>query len=117
MGLFRRRDADLQPQQPFTFVVEEVFTVTAVGHVLTGRVTDGVITRGQPAELRLPSGSRSVTIRRLESRRRKQEQVASGAEAGVVLDGLGPDDIPTKPGGEHRVLDSDGLRGVQLVGH
>jgi translation elongation factor EF-Tu-like GTPase len=117
MGLFRRRDVDLQPQQPFTFVVEDVFTITTVGHVLTGRVTSGVMTKGQAADLRLPGGARSVTIARIESRRRKQEQVAAGAEAGVVLDGLGPDDIPTKPGGEHRVLDSDGLRGVQLVGH
>ncbi|GIG24445.1 EF-Tu/IF-2/RF-3 family GTPase [Cellulomonas denverensis] len=117
MGLFSRRTVDLQPQQPFTFVVEDLFTITAVGHVLTGRVTSGVMTRGQSAELRLPGGARPVTIRRIESRRRKQEQVLAGAEAGVVLDGFGSDDVPTKPGGDHRVIDSAALRGVELIGH
>lgn len=117
MGLFsRRRDTpDLQPPGPFAFVVEDVFTITGVGHVLTGEVTSGWMTTGQRASLQLPDGPRPVTIRRIETARRRRQQAVAGAQAGVVLDGLGPDDIPTKPGGDYRVLDSAALRGVQLV--
>ncbi|MEV7973261.1 hypothetical protein [Cellulomonas sp. NPDC089187] len=116
MGLFRRRTVELQPQQPFTFEVTDVFTITGMGPVLTGRVLDGVMTKGQAAELHLPNGPRTVTVKRIESRRRKQEQVLAGAEAGVALDGLSAADIPTAPGGDYRVIDSAGLRGVQLIG-
>lgn len=117
MGLFSRRTVDPQPQQPFTFVVQDVFTITGRGHILTGRVTSGVMTVGQSAELRLPGGTKAVTVARIESARRKQQQVLADAEAGVVLDGLGSEDIPTKVGGDHRVIDSAAMRGVQLVGH
>lgn len=116
MGLFSRRTPDLQPTGPFEFVVGDVFTITAVGHVLTGRVVSGWVTRGQRATVHLPGGPREVTVRRLESARRKREQVMAGAEAGLVLDGLEPGDIPTRPGGEHLVLDVEGLRGVRVVG-
>lgn len=116
MGLFSRRTPDLQPLQPFTFVIEDVFSVPTVGHVLTGRVTSGVMTKGQSAQLLLPGGARAVTVKRIESRRRKQEQVVAGAEAGVVLDGIGIDDIPTQPGGHERLIDHQGMRGIELVG-
>lgn len=118
MGLFSRRSRatpDLQPPGPFEFVVGDVFTITGVGHVLTGEVTSGWMTAGQQASLRLPDGPRAVTIRRLETAHRKRQQVAAGAQAGVVLDGLDREDIPTKPGGDYRVLDSGALRGVRLV--
>lgn len=115
MGLFSRRTRELQPPGPFAFVVEEVFTITAVGHVLTGRVTSGWITQGQQASLLLPDGRRTVTVRRIEAFRRNKQQASTGEQVGVVLDGLSPDDLPTRPGGDHRVLDSAALRGVQLV--
>lgn len=114
MGLFSRRPPE-RPAAPFVFVVEDLFTITGVGPVLTGRVTSGWMTRGQASSLLLPQGRRDVTIRRIESSRRKSLQVDAGAQAGVVLDGLEDGDIPTKPGGDHRVIDSAALRGVELV--
>jgi translation elongation factor EF-Tu-like GTPase len=115
MGLFTRTPRDLLAPGPFVFVVEEVFTISAVGPVLTGRVRDGWMTAGQDALLHLPAGPRAVTITRIESARRRTQQVQTGAQAGVVLAGLQEGDLPTRFGGDHLVIDSAGLRGVLLT--
>lgn len=116
MGLFSRRVRDVQLQGPFVFVVDDVFAVPARGPIFTGEVISGWITKGQEASLLLPDGERPVIVRRLESTRRRLHQVAAPARVGVVLEGFGMDDIPTTPRGDHPVIDSASLRGVQLVG-
>ncbi|HZC69848.1 MAG TPA: EF-Tu/IF-2/RF-3 family GTPase [Jatrophihabitans sp.] len=112
MALFRRKNRDsLDPQYlleqaqaatppaawtggGFHFTVEDVFTITGRGTVVTGRIASGSVTKGDTVRQTRPDGSaRDVTITGIEMFRRTTDTANAGDNVGLLLRNLGRDDI------------------------
>lgn len=110
MPLFRRDPAPAPV--PFRFTVGDAFSVPTRGVVCTGVVTAGTVAVGAPARLLLPTGPLSVTVTRIEVRRRARDRADAGDEAGLYLSGLV---MPTRPAAGGTVADPAALAGLDLV--
>ncbi|MER7010387.1 hypothetical protein ABT324_03015 [Saccharopolyspora sp. NPDC000359] len=115
MGLFSRREAPPGPTQPFEFVVEHVFAVPMRGLVFTGHVTSGQVQRGQDAVLHLPGGAHAVRVKRIDVRKRSASVVGTGAEAGLYLDSVSSNDLPSTPRGDSNLIDNDAIAGTRIT--
>ncbi|MER7082131.1 hypothetical protein [Saccharopolyspora kobensis] len=115
MGLFSRRKTPTGPPQPFAFVVANVFSVPMRGVVFTGRVESGQVQPGQDAVLHLAGDERAVRVKSIDVRRRSAAAAGAGEEAGLYLDGITARDLPTVPGGDGSLIDSDAVAGTRLV--
>ena len=122
---FRRRNADsldpdhllaqaeAQPPQPsawtwtwtsetgFRLTVQDVFTITGRGSVVTGRIESGSITKGATVhQTRTDGTSRDVTVTGIEMLRKTLDTASAGDEVGLLLheverNEIGPGDILT----------------------
>jgi elongation factor Tu len=79
--------------KPFLLPVEDVFTITGRGTVATGRVERGVVKTGEEVEIvGLKNTVRSV-VTGVEMHRKTLDQGIAGDNVGVLLRGVGRDDI------------------------
>lgn len=81
-----RRDVG-RPRLP----VDRVFTISGFGTVVTGTLSDGVLSAGQEVEIQ-PSGLKA-RIRGLQTHKEKIEHAVPGSRVAINLTGVGKDDI------------------------
>lgn len=87
-----------QPQGPvagtFRFTVQDVFTITGRGTVVTGMVEAGEVSVGDVVQLRRTNGVCSnVTITGLEVFRKMLDTATAGMNVGILVRGVTKDDI------------------------
>lgn len=116
MGFFRRKDHVFTPTQaptiatlngvatsaepaaqgqllPCSFTVEDVFTITGRGTVVTGTVTAGTLRVGDVVTVVGAAGSREAQVLGIEMFRRKANSVSAGDTCGLALSSVKRDDI------------------------
>lgn len=83
------RDVD----KPFLMPVEDVFTITGRGTVATGRVERGQVKTGDEVDIVGLSASRKTVVTGVEMHRKTLDSGVAGDNVGVLLRGVGRDDI------------------------
>src|SRR5690554_6082624 len=83
------RDID----KPFLMPVEDVFTITGRGTVATGRVERGVVKTGDEVEIVGLSDTAKSVVTGVEMHRKTLDSGMAGDNVGVLLRGVGRDDI------------------------
>jgi elongation factor Tu len=83
------RDVD----KPFLMPVEDVFTISGRGTVVTGRAERGVLKAGETVEIVGIRPTKSTVATSMEMFRKVLDTVQAGDNAGVLLRGVNKDDV------------------------
>lgn len=83
------RDTD----KPFLMPIEDVFTITGRGTVVTGRVEQGVVHSGDEVEIVGIRDTQKTVATSLEMFRKILDEALAGDNVGVLLRGTGKDDV------------------------
>ncbi|MGA7508969.1 MAG: elongation factor Tu [Erwinia billingiae] len=83
------RDID----KPFLLPVEDVFSISGRGTVLTGRVERGIVKVGDPAEVIGLKDTQNTTVTGVEMFRKLLDQGQAGDNVGVLVRGLKREDV------------------------
>ncbi|MBQ2802817.1 MAG: hypothetical protein IJF07_02845 [Lachnospiraceae bacterium] len=95
--------ANASDQQDFYFVVEDVFTITGRGTVVTGKISAGSIYQNETVTLRRADNStKEVRVTGIEQFRKMLDVAHAGENVGLMLSGvtrndIGRGDILTRP--------------------
>ncbi len=84
-----RRDVD----RPFLMPVEDVFSITGRGTVVTGRVDRGVVKVGSEVEVVGIRPTRKTTVTGVEMFRKLLDEGRAGDNVGLLLRGIGKDEV------------------------
>ena len=79
--------------KPFLMPIEDVFTITGRGTVVTGRVERGVIKAGDEAEIVGIRDTRKVVVTSLEMFRKILDNAEAGDNVGALLRGVDKTDV------------------------
>jgi elongation factor Tu len=79
--------------KPFLLPIEDVFTITGRGTVVTGRVERGIIKVGDTVEIVGIRETRTTAVTGLEMFRKLLDRAEAGDNAGVLLRGIEKDDV------------------------
>ena len=74
--------------QPFLMPIEDVFTITGRGTVVTGRVERGVVKVGDTVEIVGMGSDKNTTVTGVEMFRKLLDQAQAGDNIGVLLRGI-----------------------------
>ncbi|MEV6417729.1 EF-Tu/IF-2/RF-3 family GTPase [Kribbella sp. NPDC051718] len=83
------RPQDVVPTGPFTMPVEDVFSITGRGTVVTGRITAGTVTEGD--QVLIMRAGQQVAMSRVtgvEAFRKKLTAASAGENVGLLLEGI-----------------------------
>ena len=83
------RDMD----KPFMMAIEDVFSITGRGTVVTGRIETGVIKVGEEVEIVGIRPVQKTTVTGVEMFRKLLDQGQAGDNVGLLLRGIGKDDV------------------------
>jgi len=83
------RDTD----KPFLMPIEDVFTISGRGTVVTGRVERGQMTPGQPVEIVGLRPTKASVVTSMEMFRKVLTDVRAGDNAGLLLRGINKTDV------------------------
>jgi elongation factor Tu len=83
------RDVD----KPFLMAIEDVFSITGRGTVVTGRVERGVLKKMEEVEIVGIADTRKTTATDLEMFRKLLDEVQAGDNVGVLLRGIDKEDV------------------------
>lgn len=85
---------DREIDKPFLLPIEDVFTITGRGTVVTGRVERGAAKVGDAVEVvGLSQEKRSTTVTGVEMFKKTLDATQAGDNAGVLLRGISRDDV------------------------
>ena len=84
-----QRDVD----QDFLMPVEDVFSISGRGTVVTGRIEKGTIKVGETIEIVGFSDTRTTTVTGVEMFRKEMDQGLAGDNCGVLLRGIKKEDV------------------------
>ncbi len=96
VAFWNRKESEpepVAPAGPFEMTIEDVFSITGRGTVVTGRVTSGVVRVGMPVTVNTEPQPVSTTVTGVEQFRKKTDQAGAGETVGLLLDGVGRDDV------------------------
>ena len=79
--------------QPFLMPIEDVFSISGRGTVVTGRVERGVVKVGEEIEIVGIRDTRKTTCTGVEMFRKLLDQGQAGDNIGALLRGIGKDDV------------------------
>ncbi len=79
--------------KPFLLPVEDVFSISGRGTVLTGRVERGIVKVGDPAEVVGLRDTQTTTVTGVEMFRKLLDQGQAGDNVGVLVRGLKREDV------------------------
>ena len=79
--------------KPFLMSVEDVFTITGRGTVVTGRVDRGVVKVGDEVEIVGFGETRKIVVTGVEMFRKLLDQAQAGDNIGALLRGVGKDEV------------------------
>jgi elongation factor Tu len=87
-------DPERDVDKPFLMPIEDVFTITGRGTVVTGRVERGKIHAGDEIEIvGMQEDTRKTVATSLEMFRKILDDAMAGDNVGVLLRGIGKDDV------------------------
>ncbi len=79
--------------KPFLMPVEAVFSITGRGTVATGRIERGIVKQGEEVELVGMGADRKTVVTGVEMFRKILDEGRAGDNAGLLLRGIGKDEI------------------------
>jgi len=79
--------------QPFLMPIEDVFSISGRGTVVTGRVERGVVKVGEEVEIVGIRDTRKTTVTGVEMFRKLLDQGEAGDNIGALLRGIGREDV------------------------
>ncbi|MEM6441018.1 MAG: EF-Tu/IF-2/RF-3 family GTPase, partial [Pseudomonadota bacterium] len=79
--------------QPFLMPVEDVFSISGRGTVVTGRVERGVVTVGEEVEIIGIRDTQKTTVTGVEMFRKLLDRGEAGDNIGALLRGVGREDV------------------------
>jgi elongation factor Tu len=79
--------------KPFLMAIEDVFSITGRGTVVTGRVEQGVLKKMEEVEIVGIKDTRKTTATDLEMFRKLLDEVQAGDNVGVLLRGIDKTDV------------------------
>ncbi|MDQ3785551.1 MAG: elongation factor Tu [Actinomycetota bacterium] len=80
--------------KPFLMPIEDVFTITGRGTVVTGRVEQGMLKLGEEIEIvGIQPGTRKTVVTGIEMFRKMLDEAQAGDNAGILLRGIKKDDV------------------------
>ena len=79
--------------QPFLMPIEDVFSISGRGTVVTGRIERGVVTVGEEIEIVGIRPSKKTTVTGVEMFRKLLDRGEAGDNVGALLRGIGRDDV------------------------
>jgi elongation factor Tu len=79
--------------QPFLMPIEDVFSISGRGTVVTGRVERGVVKVGEEVEIVGLKDTKKTTVTGVEMFRKLLDQGEAGDNIGALLRGVGRDDV------------------------
>lgn len=79
--------------QPFLMSIEDVFTISGRGTVVTGRVERGSLNAGQPVEIVGIRPTKSSVVTSIEMFRKILDHAEAGDNAGLLLRGINKTDV------------------------
>ena len=79
--------------KPFAMPIEDVFSITGRGTVVTGRIEQGVLKVGDPVEIVGLRELQTTTCTGIEMFRKLLDQGQAGDNVGLLLRGIGKDDV------------------------
>jgi elongation factor Tu len=80
-------------EKPFLMPVEDVFTISGRGTVVTGRIEQGIVKTGDPIEIVGISDTTKTTCTGVEMFRKSLDEGRAGENCGVLLRGVERDDV------------------------
>ncbi|MDK1037835.1 MAG: elongation factor Tu [Actinomycetota bacterium] len=80
-------------EKPFSMPIEDVFSITGRGTVVTGRIEQGVLKVGDPVEVVGLRDLQKTTATGIEMFRKLLDQGQAGDNVGLLLRGIGKDDV------------------------
>ncbi|MBM3694731.1 MAG: elongation factor Tu [Actinobacteria bacterium] len=80
-------------EKPFQMPVEDVFSITGRGTVVTGRVEQGRLSVGTEVEVVGIRPTRKTTVTGVEMFRKLLDEARAGDNVGLLLRGVGKDDV------------------------
>jgi elongation factor Tu len=83
------RDVD----KPFQMPIEDVFSITGRGTVVTGRVEQGILRVGAEAEIVGIRATQKTTVTGVEMFRKLLDEARAGDNVGLLLRGIGKEDV------------------------
>ena len=83
------RDVD----KPFLMPIEDVFSITGRGTVVTGRVEQGMLHSGDTVEIVGIRDTQTTTVTGVEMFRKLLDEAQAGDNVGLLLRGTGKDDV------------------------
>jgi translation elongation factor EF-Tu-like GTPase len=90
----QQRPQDLTPAGGFVMTVEDVFSITGRGTVVTGRITSGVIHKGDQVTISRAGQQLGTTrITGVEMFRKLMHEAKAGDDVGLRLDGIQRDQV------------------------
>jgi elongation factor Tu len=82
-----------ETDKPFLMSIEDVFSITGRGTVVTGRVEQGVLKKMEEVEIVGLKDTRKTTATDLEMFRKLLDEVRAGDNVGVLLRGIDKEDV------------------------
>ena len=80
-------------EKPFQMPVEDVFSITGRGTVVTGRVEQGVLRVGTEVEIVGVRPTKKTTVTGVEMFRKLLDEARAGDNVGLLLRGVGKDEV------------------------
>ena len=80
-------------EKPFLMSIEDVFSITGRGTVVTGRVEQGVLKKMEEVEIVGLRDTRKTTATDLEMFRKLLDEVQAGDNVGILLRGIDKDEV------------------------
>ena len=80
-------------EKPFLMPVEDVFTISGRGTVVTGRIEQGIVKTGDPLEIVGITDTTKTTCTGVEMFRKSLDEGRAGENCGVLLRGVERDDV------------------------
>ena len=79
--------------KPFLMPVEDVFSIKGRGTVVTGRIESGIVKIGDEVEIAGIKDTKKSTVTGVEMFRKMLDQGEAGDNVGILLRGVGKDDV------------------------
>jgi elongation factor Tu len=80
-------------EKPFLMAIEDVFSITGRGTVVTGRVEQGILKKMEEVEIVGIRDTRKTTATDLEMFRKLLDEVQAGDNVGILLRGIDKDEV------------------------
>jgi elongation factor Tu len=82
-----------ETDKPFAMPIEDVFSITGRGTVVTGRIEQGVLKVGDQVEIIGLRDMQATTVTGIEMFRKLLDEGRAGDNVGLLLRGIGKDDV------------------------